>query len=361
MTWSLGLGLFIVSNGETRLLPLVEFARATDPAVADWLATVIPGPAVPGGPLPPIPSGVGEGDGWRLWLFAGMQEWNASEPPPGKPPLAVQIFGARIHNALPERGVPELLRKEHPVLCLGWECYAFLVADLPYRAADLTNWAGQVEEKRAEWAWVEDPFGGWGVPLVGSLSNVRGVALSNLNRPAEAEVAYRECVAIRRPLSEEEPRYLPDLAMVLNNLGTALVSLNRPAEAETTYGKVIAISLGQTFTELDHMAEHRRTALRGKLTVELRADAPKPPEATFEEVEAINSTSVWGTLLRYRGLSPDGTRDLHLSSLRVESERSEQWLAQHDVKHPDYRHFADKHRQTNEAWHRLYVTAGGTA
>lgn len=55
-------------------------------------------------------------------------------------------------------------------------------------------------------------------------------------RLEEAEGAYREAEALRRPLAEANPPvYTPDLARTLNNWGTALSDLRQLEEAEEAY------------------------------------------------------------------------------------------------------------------------------
>ena len=77
---------------------------------------------------------------------------------------------------------------------------------------------------------------------VAKWSDIAGVMLSELGRPADALPVTEEAVAIRRDLAAVNPdRYRPDLAASLSNLGVAFSELGRIAEALPPEQEAVAI------------------------------------------------------------------------------------------------------------------------
>jgi len=78
-------------------------------------------------------------------------------------------------------------------------------------------------------------------PRSATFSNNLGNLLADLKRPAEAEAAYRQAIALD-----------PNDAAAYSNLGNLLGDLNRPAEAEEMYRQAIALdpNLAQAYSNL---------------------------------------------------------------------------------------------------------------
>jgi len=77
-----------------------------------------------------------------------------------------------------------------------------------------------------------------------ALKNMLGILLKSTNRLDEAEELYREALAVRRALAENDPAaYKPDLAVTCNNLAILLKNTNRTEEAEAFYREALDIRL----------------------------------------------------------------------------------------------------------------------
>jgi len=72
-----------------------------------------------------------------------------------------------------------------------------------------------------------------------ALNNL-GISYREVGRRQEAVGPTEEAAATYRTLAEENPAFVPDLAMALNNLGIFYREVGREAELDAVWGQVLA-------------------------------------------------------------------------------------------------------------------------
>jgi tetratricopeptide (TPR) repeat protein len=89
--------------------------------------------------------------------------------------------------------------------------------------------------------------------------------LTNLGKHAEAEVQFRQAIALRRPLVDDfpaVPAYRDSLAGSHTNLGIVLTNLGKHAEAEVQFRQaLISLKLAERYAKVPKQASHKEQIL----------------------------------------------------------------------------------------------------
>jgi serine/threonine protein kinase/Flp pilus assembly protein TadD len=110
----------------------------------------------------------------------------------------------------------------------------------------------------------------------------------SLGRPAEAETAYRQAVALHNELADafpDRPVYRHDLALSLNNLGSLLLLVGRSAEAERPIRRALPLweQLAADFPAEPRYPENLARSRQNLATVLAATDRPREAEQAFRQ------------------------------------------------------------------------------